>query len=309
MDPHSDEDRPSAVADAIGGAAVYSARFAARAWRGRLETAIEELLSAPEVGRVLDRALSGALPEEVTRSLVKHQVAERVVRELAASGELERLIDKALASPETLVVVDRVLASEAMAHVLERTLAGPEVRAAMASQSAGLADHVAGGVREAASALDGKLSTVRTPTAFAGVASRGIALVVDALVILGFSLAIGAAAGLVASLVDGIRPHWLAGTLLGLAGVAVAVGYFVLFWQTAGQTPGMRLMHVRVVPARNDHRMTFWRALVRTLGLALAIIPCFLGFVPVLFDRRRRALPDYLAGTVVVYDDGAHEAV
>jgi uncharacterized RDD family membrane protein YckC len=305
MDPHSDEDRPSAVADAIGGAAVYSARFAARAWRGRLETAIEELLSAPEVGRVLDRALSGPLPEEVTRSLVKHRVAERVVRELAASGELERMIDKALASPETLVVVDRVLASEAMAHVLERTLAGPEVRAAMASQSAGLADHVAGGVREAASALDGKLSTVRTPTAFAGVASRGIALVVDALVILGFSLAIGAAAGLVASLVDGIRPHWLAGTLLGLAGVAVTVGYFVLFWQTAGQTPGMRLMHVRVVPSRNDGRMTFWRALVRTLGLALAIIPCFLGFVPALFDRRRRALPDYLAGTVVVYDDGA----
>jgi uncharacterized RDD family membrane protein YckC len=304
MDPHSDEDRPSAVADAIGGAAVYSARFAARAWRGRLETAIEELLSAPEVGRVLDRALSGPLPEEVTRSLVKHRVAERVVRELAASGELERMIDQALASPETLVLVDRVLASEAMAHVLERTLAGPEVRGAMASQSAGLAEHVAAGVREATTDLDGKLSAVRTPTAFAGVASRGVALVVDALVILGFSLAIGAAAGLVGSLVDGIRPHWLAGTLLGFAGVAVAVGYFVLFWQTAGQTPGMRLMHVRVVPARNDRRMTFWRALARTLGLALAIIPCFLGFVPALFDRRRRALPDYLAGTVVVYDDG-----
>ena len=39
------------------------------------------------------------------------------------------------------------------------------------------------------------------------------------------------------------------------------------------------------------------------IGLALAIIPCFLGFVPALFDRQRRALPDYLAGTVVVYDD------
>jgi uncharacterized RDD family membrane protein YckC len=49
--------------------------------------------------------------------------------------------------------------------------------------------------------------------------------------------------------------------------------------------------------------LTAWQALVRTVGLALAIIPCFLGFVPALFDRRRRALPDYLAGTVVVYDD------
>jgi uncharacterized RDD family membrane protein YckC len=46
---------------------------------------------------------------------------------------------------------------------------------------------------------------------------------------------------------------------------------------------------------------------VRTLGLALAIIPCFLGFLPALFDSRRRALPDYLAGTVVVYDDPGAE--
>jgi len=39
------------------------------------------------------------------------------------------------------------------------------------------------------------------------------------------------------------------------------------------------------------------------IGLFLAIIPLFAGFIPALFDRRRRALPDYLAGTVVVYDD------
>src|SRR5689334_12077175 len=38
MEPQSDDSRPSAVADALGGAAVYSARVAARAWRGRLET-------------------------------------------------------------------------------------------------------------------------------------------------------------------------------------------------------------------------------------------------------------------------------
>jgi uncharacterized RDD family membrane protein YckC len=305
MEPHPDDSRPSAVADALGGAAVYSARVAARAWRGRLETAIEELLSAPEVGRVLDRALSGPLPEEVTRSLVRHRVAERIVQELAASGELERLLDKALASPETLVVVDRVLASEAMAHVLERALSGPEVRKAMASQSHGLAEQVAGDVRDAAVGVDGKLSTVRSPTEFAGVASRGIALVVDALAILTISLAIGAAAGLVGTLVGGVRPDWLAGTLLGLAGVAVALGYFVLFWRTVGQTPGMRLMHVRVLPADARRRMTVWRSLVRTVGLALAIVPCFLGFAPALFDSRRRALPDYLAGTVVVYDEGA----
>jgi uncharacterized RDD family membrane protein YckC len=29
----------------------------------------------------------------------------------------------------------------------------------------------------------------------------------------------------------------------------------------------------------------------------------FAGFVPALFDARRRALPDYLAGTVVLHDE------
>ena len=47
------------------------------------------------------------------------------------------------------------------------------------------------------------------------------------------------------------------------------------------------------------------RALVRLAGLALAIIPCFAGFIPVLIDDRRRGLPDFLAGTVVVYAEAA----
>jgi len=36
-------------------------------------------------------------------------------------------------------------------------------------------------------------------------------------------------------------------------------------------------------------------------GLLLAIVPLFAGFVPVLFTERRRGLPDFVAGTVVVY--------
>jgi uncharacterized RDD family membrane protein YckC len=39
------------------------------------------------------------------------------------------------------------------------------------------------------------------------------------------------------------------------------------------------------------------------VGLLLAIVPLFAGFLPVLFTARRRGLPDYVAGTVVVYDD------
>jgi len=289
---------------ALGDVAVRPARVAARAWRDQLETAADDVLSAPEAARILDRAMAGPLPEQLARSLVRHHVAERVVRELAESGELEVLLEKALASPKSLELVDLLLASDAMQHVLERAIGGPEVRAAVASQSTSLMDPVVRGLRGAGEALDRRLSA-RASAASAGVASRGVALFVDALAIATVTFVVGAAVGLVASLAGGIRPDWLAGLLLGLGQLVVSLGYFTLFWSTAGQTPGMRLMGVRVQPARTGGRLTPWRALWRTVWLVLAIIPCFLGFLPALFDRRCRALPDYLARTVVVYDEPA----
>jgi uncharacterized RDD family membrane protein YckC len=310
MEPPADEgtpDAPSTVGEAIGEATVFPARVAARVLRGPLETAVEDLLSAPEVGRILDRALSGPLPEELALSLARHRVVERVIRKLAANGELDRLLDGALESPRTFALLDQVLASDEFREVLERVMAGPEVKAALTAQSVGFADELAGGLRDATARLDQRIAlrgSERPASAqYAGVASRGVALVVDALAIVTASIAVGAAAGLVGSLVGGIHPQWLAGFLLSFAGVAIAVGYFSLFWSIVGQTPGMRLMHVHVVPQRSGRELTLGRSLVRTVGLALAIIPCFLGFLPALFDRRRRALPDYLAGTVVVYGD------
>jgi uncharacterized RDD family membrane protein YckC len=310
MEPPADDarpDGPSPVADAIGGATVFPARVAARVLRGPLETAVEDLLSAPEIGRLLDHALSGPLPEELALSLARNHVVERVVRKLAVDGELERLLEAALASPRTHELLDQALSSDATRHVLERAIGGPEVRAAVAHQSMGFADQVAAGLRHAVRAADRRLTLRGSPVSaaapFAGVASRGIALFVDALAVVTATVALGAGAALVGALVGGIRPAWLAGFLLSLTAFAVAIGYFSLFWGTVGQTPGMRLVHVRVLPRRDDRRLTVWRSVVRTVGLALAIIPCFLGFVPALFDSRRRALPDYLADTVVVYDD------
>jgi uncharacterized RDD family membrane protein YckC len=292
------------VADAIGGAAMFPARVAARAWRGQLENAADDMLSTPEVARVVDRALAGPLPEDLAKSLVRHRVLERVVNELAESGELDRLLGEALESPHTRQLIDQLLASEAMQRSLERTLAGP-VRAAVQSQSAGLAQEVGAGLRRTAVNVDRKAPPriAADPPVFAGVASRGVALLVDALAIATISALIGAALGLIASIVGGVRPDWLAGTLLGADGLIVTFAYFVLFWSTVGQTPGMRLMHVRVRSNRPGGGLSTGRALVRTIGLVLAIIPLFLGFVPALIDSRRRALPDFLAGTVVVYDD------
>src|SRR5438045_1354689 len=150
---HPDGQR-SGLADTAGRAALYPARMAARAWRGRLESAADDVLSAPEIARVLDNALAGSLPEELARSLVRHRVLERIVAELAASGELERLVKQALASGQTLEITDRVLESDGMQHVLRSVASSPELRDAVARQSAGLAGDVVAATRTAAAGLD-----------------------------------------------------------------------------------------------------------------------------------------------------------
>jgi uncharacterized RDD family membrane protein YckC len=107
---------------------------------------------------------------------------------------------------------------------------------------------------------------------------------------------------LVGSLFGKLRPEWLVGTLVGAGWLIVVAVYFVTFWSTTGQTPGMRLMRLRVTTG-SDRAFGVLRSVVRLVGLALAIIPLFAGFLPVLVDRRRRALQDFIAGTSVLYED------
>jgi uncharacterized RDD family membrane protein YckC len=302
-----DEHRPS-LADTAGRAAFFPARAAARAWRGPIEEVMDEVLSAPEIARVVDRALAGSLPEELARSLVRNHVLERIVAELAASGELERLMTAALASPQTLELTERFLASDQTQRALRHVASSPELRDALARQTTGLAEEVVGGVRASAARLDDRAEQIvrRPPRTespiYGGIATRAIALATDAAVtIVLFMSAVGIVA-LVASLVGGLRPAWLVGALLASGWIVIVGTYFVLFWSAAGQTPGMRLLHLRVHgPAGGSP--SIGRSLVRLVGLVLAIVPLFAGFLPVLFTDRRRGLPDYLAGTVVLYDD------
>jgi uncharacterized RDD family membrane protein YckC len=140
-----------------------------------------------------------------------------------------------------------------------------------------------------------------TERPYAGIVSRTAALAIDAgTLTIGFAVASGVL-GLILSLFTAVEVS-SPGAVLGAAAMwsLVVTTYFVLFWTLAGQTPGMRLMALRVVNAAGDPP-GFAKALVRFAGLVLAAIPFCAGFVPILFDERRRGLQDMLAGTVVVY--------
>jgi uncharacterized RDD family membrane protein YckC len=143
------------------------------------------------------------------------------------------------------------------------------------------------------------VSAIERP--YAGIVSRTVALAIDAATLtIGFAIASGVL-GLILSLFTAVEVS-SPGAVLGAAGVwsVVVASYFVLFWTLAGETPGMRLMALRVVDQAGDPPR-LGRALVRLVGMILAAIPFFAGYLLILVDDRRRGLQDMLAGTTVVY--------
>jgi uncharacterized RDD family membrane protein YckC len=295
-----EDEHRSRFASAAGRLAFFPARAAVRASRDQLDDVL-----VPELVRLVDHALAGPLPEEIVQSAVRHNVAERVAAELVTSGALDRAVEQALASPHSTRLIDQVLTSDQMRRAIREVVESPEVRTALARQTTGLAEELVSEVRLRAVELDGRLDRrARTaPPPYAGVATRALALAADAAVILLVFASLSAMVALVASLVGSLRPQWLVGTLLASGWALLAGGYFLLFWSSTGQTPGMRLLRLRLI-GRDGRPPSLGRSLLRAIGTVIAIVPLFAGYLPVLFDDRRRGLPDYLAGTVVVYEDG-----
>jgi uncharacterized RDD family membrane protein YckC len=142
------------------------------------------------------------------------------------------------------------------------------------------------------------------PLTYGGLITRAIAFSLDAAVINLVAIVVAVAAGLALSILsipDSLVPVFAA--LGGVAWLVWAVAYFATFWSTTGQTPGNRLLRIKVVRA-SDHGVPLPRqSLVRFAGLTLAAIPLCAGFLPILFDDRRRGLQDMLARTVVIGAD------
>ena len=297
------------VAGAARGAASIPARAAANVARDRLEDVADAMLASPGTLRAVDRILAGPLPEEIVRSAVRNRVLERMVSEMAASGALDELVSGALGSRQSQALVDRIVASEEMQRVMRDVLTSPEVRHALVDQTAGFSEEVVGGMRGRAARMDEHTDrrAVRAG-AYAGIASRALAFVADAVLCAALWVSVSGVVALIGWIFGGLRPEWLVATLASVGLAAISGCYFVFFWSTAGRTPGMHLLHVRVAVEDSPAPPSIRRSVVRLVGLVLAVIPVFAGFLPVLFDRRRRGIADMMAGTVVVYGSTSPEA-
>lgn len=137
-------------------------------------------------------------------------------------------------------------------------------------------------------------------TQFIGLITRAIAVAIDAAVINLVALLVSIAASLILSLFHITSTAKDALIVIGaVAYVLWTIAYFVGFWSTTGETPGDRVMLIRVVSSSGERVKPRW-ALVRCAGAVLSALPLFAGYLMILFTKRRRGLLDVLAGTVVV---------
>src|SRR4051794_35734848 len=142
------------------------------------------------------------------------------------------------------------------------------------------------------------LAPART-SVYGGLVTRALAAAIDALLVNLAALAVAAVVALVLSIFP--VSHDTKTLLAAIGGALFAtwvVFYFVFFWTTAGQTPGDLVMRVAVV-REDGERLRPARAALRLLVAGAGLV-LFLGYVPILLNDRRRALHDWVAGTVVV---------
>jgi uncharacterized RDD family membrane protein YckC len=133
--------------------------------------------------------------------------------------------------------------------------------------------------------------------------TRSVAFVIDAAIVNAVAFAVGASASLALSIFGISLDELPAGVSLGVGAggwLVLSLVYFAGSWALAGQTWGMRLMTIRVVQA-NGEPLSFRRGLRRLVGMVIAALPLFAGYLLILVDDRRRGLHDRLAGTVVVF--------
>ena len=132
-------------------AGVFVGQRAARAGLGPARAVYRSPLGAPWRGIVLGLADSGA----ATRRRIQAQAEAALERVLEReSPELERLLVRVLDSRLAVELTDRVMGSPEMEQLIGHIASSPELRAAMAAQSAGLADEMVAGVRERTASMD-----------------------------------------------------------------------------------------------------------------------------------------------------------
>lgn len=148
-------------------------------------------------------------------------------------------------------------------------------------------------------AVDGPAPGVR----FASPVARFVGYLIDGFVTGAAYLLISLVLGVIVAFAGSNGLDFLVGMgiiLYFLAFLVLWLVYFPYFWSRGGQTPGMKVMRIKVVRDEDGGPVSFGSGVVRLLGYFVSSAVLYLGFIWILIDRRKRGWHDLMAGTCVV---------
>lgn len=80
--------------------------------------------------------------------------------------------------------------------------------------------------------------------------------------------------------------------------------YFVIYaicWMRFLGTPGKLILNTQIVDAKTLGPLTIGQSVLRYLGYFVSLFVCFIGFIWVGIDPKKRGFHDLIAGSVVIY--------
>lgn len=130
---------------------------------------------------------------------------------------------------------------------------------------------------------------------YAGFGRRLLAYILDGLLLSALPFSFFILKGYSAS--QGFSPT------LTLASLVVSFIYFVLLWVNYnGQTIGKRIFGIKII-AIDNQPLGYTKAILRWIGYYLSMVPFFLGFLWIIWDKEKRGWHDKIAGTKVIVID------
>ena len=129
---------------------------------------------------------------------------------------------------------------------------------------------------------------------FATPGARLVGYLVDGLIQFGLSIALFLVAAILLAI------FWPLGVVAGIAATLFLFLYFPFFWQRSGQTPGMKLMQIKVVRDSDGGPIGWGPAILRLIGYYVSAFVFYIGYIWIFIDKRKRGWFDLIAGTVVI---------
>ena len=179
----------------------------------------DQLSESGLADEIIDKLLSSGAFDRIVTVVINHPATEALVVNVVDEPALERLVSRVMDSRLVDGVTAQLLASDEMQMILDYVTRSPELRAALAHQTAGMAEDVAVGCQVAdvqrrcggralrASPAQASIQTRATAVTeepqihigYAGLVTRAVAVGIDLLVINGIAVITGALINLIAS--------------------------------------------------------------------------------------------------------------